>query len=75
MTWSIPGDNGVAGIVASADAVIERSKKIGTYGHTLNLTHILVSRDLATVCYLGAGKVASIETYMADIANMNAFFV
>lgn len=94
-TWVIPGDNAVSGIVDGADAVTERGKKIISYGHNLNLLHILVSREnmallwhntsrrddavldeyLATVCRLHEGKIANIETYMADVPGMNAFFV
>lgn len=95
VTWSIPGDNAVSGFVNGADAVVERAEKIGTYGHTLNLLYVLVSREnmalywhntgrrgdvvldehLATVCRLQEGKIASMETYMADVPGMNAFFV
>ncbi|MBZ4319769.1 nuclear transport factor 2 family protein [Streptomyces huiliensis] len=34
-----------------------------------------LDEHLATVCRLRDGKIASIETYLSDVAGMNAFFV
>ncbi|NSC20436.1 nuclear transport factor 2 family protein [Streptomyces albus subsp. chlorinus] len=94
-TWTLPGDNTISGTAEGADAVVERAKKIASYGLNFELLHILVSREnmalslhntarrgdlkldeyLSTVCRLRDGKIASIETYLSDVAGMNAFFV
>jgi uncharacterized protein len=95
VTWTLPGDNTVSGTAEGADAVVERAKKIASYGLHFELLHILVSREnmalslhntarrgdvrldehLSTVCRLRDGKIASIETYLSDVAGMDAFFV
>ncbi|MEU2923457.1 nuclear transport factor 2 family protein [Streptomyces sp. NPDC007251] len=94
-SWTLPGDNTVSGTAEGADAVVERAKKIASYGLHFELLHILVSREnmalslhntarrgdvrldehLSTVCRLRDGKIASIETYLSDVAGMDAFFV
>jgi ketosteroid isomerase-like protein len=35
----------------------------------------ILDEHLATVCFLRDGKIAAIETYLSDVAGMNAFFV
>ncbi|MCK7622833.1 nuclear transport factor 2 family protein [Streptomyces sp. RS10V-4] len=94
-TWTLPGDNAVSGTASGADAVVERARKIASYGLRFELLHILVSREnmalslhntarrgevrldeyLSTVCRLRDGRIASIETYLSDVAGMDAFFV
>ncbi len=44
-TWTLPGDNTISGTVEGADAVVERAKKIASYGLRFELLHILVSRE------------------------------
>ncbi|MFI9047420.1 nuclear transport factor 2 family protein [Streptomyces sp. NPDC053427] len=44
-TWSLPGDNAISGTAAGGDAVVERAKKIASYGLNFELLHILVSRE------------------------------
>ncbi|MFH9355317.1 nuclear transport factor 2 family protein [Kitasatospora sp. NPDC017646] len=44
-TWTLPGDNTVSGTVLGADAVIERARKIASYGVSFELLHVLVSRE------------------------------
>jgi ketosteroid isomerase-like protein len=44
-TWSLPGDNTISGTAEGADAVVERAKKIASYGLNFELLHILVSRE------------------------------
>jgi ketosteroid isomerase-like protein len=44
-TWTLPGDNTISGTVEGADAVVERAKKIASYGLHFELLHILVSRE------------------------------
>lgn len=92
--WTLPGDNAISGRAAGADAVVERARKIASYGLNFALKHVLVSREnlalslnntaerngvvldehLATVCRLRDGRIAEIETYISDVAGMNAFF-
>ncbi|MEU2435414.1 nuclear transport factor 2 family protein [Streptomyces rubradiris] len=44
-TWTLPGDNTVSGTAVGADAVVERARKIASYGLDFRLLHILVSRE------------------------------
>ncbi|MER8114484.1 nuclear transport factor 2 family protein [Streptomyces sp. NPDC094031] len=44
-TWTLPGDNTVSGTVVGADAVVERARKIASYGLSFELLHILVGRE------------------------------
>lgn len=77
-----------------ADAVVERAKKIASYGLRFELLHILSSRTdvalhlhntaerdgvkldeyLATILRIEEGKIVVIETFLSDVAGMNAFF-
>ncbi|WP_030608046.1 nuclear transport factor 2 family protein [Streptomyces sclerotialus] len=45
VTWTLPGDNTISGTAEGADAVVERAKKIASYGLDFELLHILVSRE------------------------------
>ncbi|MFH8789235.1 hypothetical protein [Streptomyces roseoverticillatus] len=40
-TWTLPGDNTVSGTVVGADAVVERARKIASYGLSFELLHVL----------------------------------
>ncbi|GHF53507.1 nuclear transport factor 2 family protein [Streptomyces morookaense] len=44
-TWTLPGDNTISGTAEGAEAVVERAKKIASYGLDFELLHILVSRE------------------------------
>lgn len=44
-TWMLPGDNTVSGTAEGADAVVERAKKIASYGLDFELLHVLVSPE------------------------------
>ncbi|MEU5088407.1 nuclear transport factor 2 family protein [Streptomyces sp. NPDC021356] len=44
-TWTLPGDNAVSGTAEGAEEVVERAKKIASYGLDFELLHILVSRE------------------------------
>ncbi|POX42393.1 ketosteroid isomerase [Streptomyces sp. Ru73] len=44
-TWTLPGDNTISGTAVGADAIVERAKKIASYGLRFELLHILVSRE------------------------------
>ncbi|MER8184641.1 nuclear transport factor 2 family protein [Kitasatospora sp. NPDC094015] len=44
-TWTLPGDNTISGTVVGADAVVERARKIASYGLRFELLHVLVSRE------------------------------
>ncbi|RRQ72702.1 ketosteroid isomerase [Streptomyces griseofuscus] len=44
-SWTLPGDNTISGTAVGAEAVVERAKKIASYGLDFELLHILVSRE------------------------------
>ncbi|MFF4756558.1 nuclear transport factor 2 family protein [Streptomyces sp. NPDC002514] len=43
--WTLPGDNTISGTADGAEAVVERAKKIASYGLNFELLHILVSPE------------------------------
>jgi ketosteroid isomerase-like protein len=43
--WTLPGNNTISGTANGADAVVDRARKIASYGLNFELLHILVSRD------------------------------
>ena len=43
--WTLPGDNTISGTANGADAVVERARKITSYGLKLELLHVLISND------------------------------
>jgi ketosteroid isomerase-like protein len=43
--WIWPGDNTISGTASGADTVIERARKLASYGLKFELLHTLVSRD------------------------------
>lgn len=45
VTWTLPGDNTISGTADGAEAVVERAKKIASYGLDFELLHILVSSE------------------------------
>ncbi|KIZ15502.1 nuclear transport factor 2 family protein [Streptomyces natalensis] len=44
-TWTLPGDNTISGTAEGAEAIVERVKKIASYGVNFKLLHILVSPE------------------------------
>ncbi|MFB7668254.1 nuclear transport factor 2 family protein [Kitasatospora sp. NPDC056138] len=44
-SWTLPGDNTISGTVVGADAVVDRARKIASYGLSFELLHVLVSRE------------------------------
>ncbi|WP_333260965.1 nuclear transport factor 2 family protein [Microcoleus sp. S13_C5] len=43
--WTLPGENTISGTANGADAVVDRARKVASYGLNFELLHILVSRD------------------------------
>ncbi|MBC3841082.1 nuclear transport factor 2 family protein [Streptacidiphilus sp. 4-A2] len=43
--------------------------------NTANRNGVILDEHLTTVCTLREGRIASIETFLSDVAGMNAFFV
>jgi hypothetical protein len=43
--WILPGNNTISGLANGADAVVDRARRIASYGLSFELLHILVSRD------------------------------
>lgn len=43
--WILPGNNTISGQANGADAVVDRARKIASYGLNFELLHVLMSRD------------------------------
>jgi uncharacterized protein len=43
--WTLPGDSMISGTANGADAVVERARKITSYGINFELLHVLVGSD------------------------------
>ncbi|MET9183514.1 nuclear transport factor 2 family protein [Kitasatospora aureofaciens] len=71
-TWTLPGDNTISGTVHGGDAVIERARKIASYGVSFELLHVLVSRDnMALSLHNTAQRPdAVLDEYLATVCRL-----
>jgi ketosteroid isomerase-like protein len=71
-TWTLPGDNTISGTAVGADAVVERAKKIASYGLDFELLHILVSREnMALSLHNTAERAdARLDEYLSTVCRL-----
>ncbi|MFF9643089.1 nuclear transport factor 2 family protein [Kitasatospora aureofaciens] len=71
-TWTLPGDSTISGTVHGGDAVIERARKIASYGVSFELLHVLVSRDnMALSLHNTAQRPdAVLDEYLATVCRL-----
>ncbi|WP_411123532.1 nuclear transport factor 2 family protein [Streptomyces sp. x-19] len=55
--------------------LVSRENMALSLHNTARRGDVRLDEHLSTVCRLRDGKIASIETYLSDVAGMNAFFV
>lgn len=71
-TWSLPGDNTISGTAEGAEAVVERAKKIASYGLNFELLHILVSpTNMALSLHNTAHRDdAQLDEYLSTVCRL-----
>ncbi len=70
--WTLPGDNTISGIANGADAVVERARKIASYGLNFELLHILVSRDNVALSLHNTAQQGDrvLDEYLATVCRL-----
>lgn len=70
--WVLPGDNAISGRTEGAEAIVERVRKIASYGLSFELLHILVSaRNVALSLHNTARRGDVIlDEYLATVCAL-----
>ncbi len=70
--WTLPGDNTISGTAIGADAVVERGRKIASYGLNFELLHILVSRDNVALSLHNTARQSDrvLDEYLATVCRL-----
>ncbi|UNO43598.1 nuclear transport factor 2 family protein [Streptomyces sp. MST-110588] len=71
-TWTLPGDNTISGTAEGADAIVERAKKIASYGLRFELLHILVSRENMALSLHNTARRddARLDEYLSTVCRL-----
>ncbi|MFD4635449.1 nuclear transport factor 2 family protein [Streptomyces sp. NPDC058284] len=71
-TWTLPGDNTISGTADGADAVVERARRIASYGLNFELLHILVSRENMALSLHNTARRedAVLDEYLATVCRL-----
>ncbi|MEU6972274.1 nuclear transport factor 2 family protein [Kitasatospora aureofaciens] len=71
-TWTLPGDNTISGTVHGGAAVVERARKIASYGVSFELLHVLVSRDNVALSLHNTAQRpdAVLDEYLATVCRL-----
>jgi uncharacterized protein len=74
--WTLPGNNTISGTANGADAVVDRARKIASYGLNFELLHILVSRNNVALSLhnTGRGRVneSSMSIWLRSVGSRTA---
>ena len=70
--WTLPGDNAISGTADGADAVVDRARKIASYGLNFELLHILVSRDNVALSLHNTARQGDriLDEYLATVCRL-----
>ncbi|OKH45264.1 ketosteroid isomerase [Calothrix sp. HK-06] len=70
--WTLPGNNAISGTALGADAVVERARKIASYGLNFELLHILVSRDNVALSLHNTAQQGDrvLDEYLATVCRL-----
>ncbi|MFF8897365.1 nuclear transport factor 2 family protein [Streptomyces lydicus] len=71
-TWTLPGDNTISGTAEGADAVVERARRIASYGLNFELLHILASRENMALSLHNTARRedAVLDEYLATVCRL-----
>ena len=69
--WTLPGDNTISGTANGADAVVERARKITSYGLNFELLHVLVSSDSVALSLHNTARQGDrvLDEYLASVCQ------
>lgn len=70
--WTLPGDNTISGTAIGADAVVDRARKIASYGLNFELLHVLVSRDNVALSLHNTAQQGErvLDEYLATVCRL-----
>ena len=70
--WTLPGDNTISGTANGADAVVDRVRKIASYGLNFELLHVLVSRDNVALSLHNTARQGDrgLDEYLATVCRL-----
>lgn len=69
--WTLPGDNTISGTANGADAVVERARKITSYGLNFELQHVLVGSDSVALSLHNTARQGGrvLDEYLASVCQ------
>ncbi len=69
--WTLPGDNTISGTANGADAVVERARKITSYGLNFELQHVLVGSDSVALSLHNTARQGDrvLDEYLASVCQ------
>ena len=70
--WTLPGNNTISGTANGADAVVDRARKIASYGLNFELLHILVSQDNVALSLRNTARQGDrvLDEYLATVCRL-----
>jgi uncharacterized protein len=69
--WTLPGDNTISGTANGANAVVERARKITSYGLNFELQHVLVGSDSVALSLHNTARQGDrvLDEYLASVCQ------
>jgi uncharacterized protein len=69
--WTLPGDNTISGTANGADAVVDRARRITSYGLNFELQHTLVSQDNVALSLHNTAQQGDrvLDEYLASVCQ------
>ena len=70
--WTLPGDNTISGTANGAGAVVDRARKIASYGLNFELLYVLVSRDNVALSLHNTARQGDrvLDEYLATVCRL-----
>jgi uncharacterized protein len=69
--WTLSGDNAISGTANGSDAVVDRARKITSYGLKLELLHVLVGSDSVALSLHNTARQGDrvLDEYLASVCQ------
>jgi uncharacterized protein len=69
--WTLPGENTISGTANGADAVVERARKITSYGLNFKLQNVLVGSDSVALSLHNTARQGDrvLDEYLASVCQ------
>ena len=70
--WTLPGDNTVSGTANGAEAVVERARKLTSYGINFELLHVLVGNGSVALSLHNTARQDDrvLDEYLASVCQL-----